>query len=87
MATSTTNLKLTKPALGESADVTVLNANWDKVDTAVGNKLDVEGTAKRATSDANGNVIATFYQKKITISTSEPSASDGEDGDLWFVYE
>ena len=36
MATTTTNLGLTKPALSESADVTVLKDNWDKVDTEAG---------------------------------------------------
>ena len=25
--------------------------------------------------------------KNITISTSEPTSSDGENGDVWLVYE
>lgn len=26
-------------------------------------------------------------REKITISTSEPTAADGTDGDIWLVYE
>ena len=26
-------------------------------------------------------------RKRITISTSEPTAADGTDGDIWLVYE
>ena len=32
MATTTTNLKLTKPAVSDAADIAVLNANFDKID-------------------------------------------------------
>lgn len=35
----------------------------------------------------NFNVELTKCQKKITTSTSEPTSSDGADGDLWAVYE
>ena len=37
MATETTNLHLTKPSGNESVDVSVLNENFDKIDTAYGN--------------------------------------------------
>lgn len=36
MATTTTNLSLTKPAGGEAVNIAVINANMDKIDTAVG---------------------------------------------------
>ena len=36
MATTTTNLGLTKPALSESADVGVINENSDKIDAEAG---------------------------------------------------
>lgn len=34
MATTTTNLGLTKPAYSDTADIAVINANMDKIDTA-----------------------------------------------------
>ena len=50
MATTTTNLGLTKPALSESADVTVLNDNWDKVDTEAGKERSNLAAAYNASS-------------------------------------
>ena len=38
MATSTTNLGLTKPSVNDAADIGVLNSNFDKIDTAVAGK-------------------------------------------------
>lgn len=35
MATTTTNLGLTKPATSDNVDITVINTNMDKLDTAV----------------------------------------------------
>ncbi|MBR4844818.1 MAG: hypothetical protein IKU98_00180 [Bacteroidaceae bacterium] len=40
MATTTTNYNLTKPSGTESADIDVINANMDTIDTAVANKQD-----------------------------------------------
>lgn len=37
MATTTPNLSLTKPAVGENYDIAVTNANMDALDTAYGN--------------------------------------------------
>ncbi len=36
MATTTTNIALTKPASSEKVNLATLNANWDKLDTAIG---------------------------------------------------
>lgn len=36
MATSTTNISLTKPASNEAINLNTLNGNWDKIDTAIG---------------------------------------------------
>ena len=44
MSTSTTNLALTKPAIGEAADITVLNTNMDLLDTAVGARSNLVST-------------------------------------------
>lgn len=39
MATTTTNLGLTKPATSDNVDITVINGNMDKIDAAVGASL------------------------------------------------
>ena len=36
MATSTTNLGLTKPSVNDAADIGVLNSNFDKIDALGG---------------------------------------------------
>lgn len=40
MATTTTNLGLTKPATSDNVDITVINTNMDKLDTAVAGKAE-----------------------------------------------
>ena len=47
MATTTTNLGLTKPAYSDSEDVSVLNSNMDLIDAAFG---DVSGLAVNTTA-------------------------------------
>ena len=42
--------------------------------------------ATKATRDANNNIITSYYQKKIIISTEDPSDSEGLDGDIWIKY-
>ena len=44
MATETTNLKLTKPAGTEAPDISVINANMDKIDSAVAGKANTNHT-------------------------------------------
>ena len=44
-----------------------------------------DGTTAFTTTEIKNEVDA--KQKAITISTSEPTASDGVDGDIWMVYE
>ena len=43
MSTTTTNLALVKPDLTDSADITAMNPNWDKLDTEITRKLGVDG--------------------------------------------
>ena len=33
-----------------------------------------------------GRVLNNTKQKAITVSTSEPTSSEGSDGDIWMVY-
>lgn len=47
MATTTTNLGLTKPAGSEHLSLNVLNGNWDLIDAFAGDALKVIGTNKQ----------------------------------------
>lgn len=38
MSTTTTNYQFIKPALTDPADITALNANWDKIDAELANR-------------------------------------------------
>lgn len=51
MATTTTNLGLTKPAMSDNVDITVINANMDKIDAMISN-MPITGNIV-ATSQAN----------------------------------
>ena len=41
-------------------------------------------TAQKVESDED---VTKSSLRNISASTQEPTASDGEDGDIWFVYE
>lgn len=77
MATTTTNLGLTKPAYTDSADIGVINTNMDLIDTAVGNinqstLRDVPfAVAVSAWSGSSGNFTANFTSAYITSSSKE----------------
>ena len=43
MSTTTTKYGLVKPALTDPADITELNANWDKIDTELDKKINKSG--------------------------------------------
>lgn len=46
MSTLTTNYGLVKPALTDSADITAMNPNWDKIDTELKGKASLDSTGK-----------------------------------------
>lgn len=71
MSTTTTNLGLTKPASGESADISVINGNMDLIDTAFGNAAVVKTTSLVVPSTALKNG---FYY--VSSSTSSLSGAD-----------
>ena len=51
-------------------------------------KSTIAGTEKIPVSDTEyitTNQIRSGLQKTITISSSEPTAQDGSDGDIWIV--
>lgn len=43
-------------------------------------------SATSATQDANGNVITTYYQKKISVGTAAPTSDLGVNGDIYIQY-
>lgn len=84
MATKTTNLNLEKPDLTDNADISVINANMDLVDTAVGGKLNgpvvslkevkidttVGKTVATYNPSVNGNFEIKLYLRVITSNTN-----------------
>lgn len=46
----------------------------------------VYGNLSNAVVMGDGQMIHLGYNQKITASTQEPQASEGNDGDVWLVY-
>lgn len=87
MSTKTTNLELTKPAYGESADIAVINANMDTLDTAVAGKVTApsgtvtantavvfDGTTGKAVK-SSGKTLGTACSKDFTTAVTSGSAN------------
>ena len=70
MSTTTTNLGLIKPELADPADITVFNANWDKIDELLGSGDDGSGKSivVEATIEAArwGTNLYTWLNENIT---------------------
>lgn len=73
MATTTTNYAFTKPAIGEEADVTVLNANMDSVDSNLKSVSDVANAQR-------DKAIASKYlnASQVLADNTLTSLADGE---------
>lgn len=82
-----------------SANIAALQSSVDKIidgATTVGKATTATtattaATAMKATiaeKDSNENIISSYYQKRITLSTSAPSNSSnqGNNGDIWIKY-
>ena len=70
---------------GISESVTTLESEVSTLDSE---KLDVSGGTLTGALVAQSNTNYSVRQvRNIIISTSEPTSSDGQDGDIWFVYE
>lgn len=72
MATTTTKLGLTKPATSDAVDITVLNANSDKIDAAVG--LYVCTSTSRPSTTWNGLTIYETDTHKLYIYLTSSSS-------------
>ena len=58
---------------------------WDSTPTASSQNAVYSGGVYDAIDTVNQAVA--LKQDKITVSTAEPTSSDGSNGDLWAVYE
>lgn len=71
MSTLTTNLKLVKPALGDAADITLMNPNWDSLDTKIKELLDAGWTKAEIIEVINETVTDTDISGKVNKSGDE----------------
>lgn len=82
MATSTTNLGLTKPSVNDAADIAVLNANFDKIDEKCNPALFAPsgyglGAHGIYCSDCNSATKNGWYRFDASTMNIAPSASQG----------
>jgi hypothetical protein len=94
MSTLTTNYKLVKPSLTDSADITAMNGNWDEIDNQLkslndGNannntnflNLDKKVNSQKMKLEQKVDTEVSKLQTKITYGTSAPSG--GNPGDVY----
>lgn len=74
MATTTTNLGLTKPAVSDAADISVLNANFDKIDALGGYGLGKLGGTLPVLSDCHGVSGNGWYHVKAGETQNSPAS-------------
>lgn len=82
MASSTPNISLTKPALTDPADIQVLNANADKIDTEVGALKNKDKNYMRGYYVIPGETTELYRIQHITdeytvVEIAAPSGSGG----------
>jgi archaellum component FlaC len=94
MSTLTTNYNLIKPDLTDPADITAMNANWDKIDNQLKSLSDDNASNNTALSNLDKKVDSqkteltnkvtsevSKLQTKITYGVDEPSG--GNSGDVY----
>lgn len=88
LTTTTTNVPLSAnqgKVLNDS--IAQVNSTISTLSNTVNNKLDKSGGTLTGQLVAQGNTNYTTGQvRNIYLSTSEPTSSDGQNGDVWFVY-
>lgn len=68
MATTTTNYGLTKPDYTDAADIAVLNANFDKIDTTLKTKAAATTSVSGTLTAAGWTGSAAPYTQTLTVS-------------------
>lgn len=79
MATTTTNLHLTKPSVGDRADITVINENMDLIDQAVDGYVSAEdpvGITDTVPPTFDGHPIEDFLLQSDVDSSPTSGSSD-----------
>ena len=70
-----------------NSEVSTLKTNVSTLNTTVGNKLDKSGGTLTGALVAQNNVNYTTRQvRNVIMSTVDPTANDGQNGDLWIKY-
>ena len=68
--------------------ISSLESEVESLSTEVDSKLGLIGGTMTGALVAQSNSNYTTRQvRNVILSTSEPTSSDGQDGDIWFVYE
>ena len=68
--------------------ISSLESEVESLSTEVDSKLGLSGGTMTGALVAQSNSNYTTRQvRNVILSTSEPTSSDGQDGDIWFVYE
>lgn len=81
MATKTTNYNLTKPDLTDWADIRVLNANMDIIDSAMKTISDLAGSG----GDLSG--MLTINGKEVALkTTNKTGTTKGQEASHWKTY-
>ena len=78
MATTTTNLGLTKPALSESADVGVINDNSDKIDVEAGK---ARANMAATYSDSSAYAVGAYCERGGNLYRCTTAIASG--GEAW----
>lgn len=93
MATTTTNLGLTKPAYADDADIAVINGNMDILDTKIGAVGNTDIQSQITTLDGKTNQlgnatslgeVATLSALQTALDTKLENMVQGESKLLWF---
>lgn len=89
MATTTNYYGLSKPSYNEVADIEVINANMDKIDTQMKNNSDGVNFAKKITSDFYDNTKTykvgdyCVYDNKLYKCTTAITSEEAFNVDKW----
>ena len=70
MATQTTNLNLTKPVYSETADIAVLNENFDKIDEYAGNNDQEIASTNQVIAKVQDEIGIVINGNKATINVA-----------------
>lgn len=71
MSTRTQNLNLVKPELTDISDITAMNENWDKIDSAINALSDLSDDPVKAEDVSYDNTNSTLTSKNVQDALTE----------------